>query len=307
MGKLDGKVAMVTGGARGQGLCHAAKLASEGADIVLVDVPRDDLELFYKTSTKADLDDAAELIRRSGRRCVAKACDVRDQDGLHAVVEDAVAELGRLDILCANAGIVDMDPAWTMAERRFQDVIDINLGGIWKSVRAVARPMMEQRSGAIVVTTSVNSTEAFADMTGYVAAKHGALGLVRSFALELGKFGIRVNAVAPGVVSTPMSDNEGLRSRLFGRPNATIEEYFEVGHNWTALRNTTAIPASAIADAAAWLASDEARYIHGHELVVDAGHLLMPGHNHAPVIDEENVRADYAGHALSHLVEQPRA
>lgn len=289
---------MVTGGARGQGQAIAAKMAAEGADIVLCDAPGALKTVPYGLADKADLDESAAFIRASGRRCIAEAVDVRDQESLNALVARAVDELGGIDILCGNAGIVSFAPSWEMPEQMWQDVIDVNLTGTWKSVRAVAPHMIGKRSGSIILTTSVNAREPLANMTHYVAAKHGVLGLMRAFALELGPYGVRVNAVAPGVVATPASNNDAVRSSIFGRPDATFEDYLEVGHNWTALRNASALAPYDVANAMIWLASDEAQHVTGMELTVDSGHMILPGYNTNPIIDADRPPVDYRETAL---------
>lgn len=307
MGRLDNRVAFITGGARGQGRAVAAKFASEGADIVICDVPAESGNLPYKTSSKDDLDATAELIRSAGRACIAEVVDVRDQDGLNLLAQRAVDELGGIDILAANAGVASFAPAVEMREEVWQEVIDINLTGVWKSVRAVAGHMMERRQGSIILTSSINSHEALNNMSHYVAAKHGVLGLMRAFALELGPYGIRVNAVAPGMTATPMVDNDDVRESIFNRKDATFDDYLESGYNWTLLRNRSALAGSDIADTTMFLASDESRHVTGVEISVDAGHLILPGYNTTPVKDDVIPPKDFTDTALGHVKgEQPR-
>lgn len=293
MGRLDDRVAFITGGARGQGRAIAAKFAAEGADIIICDVPRASPNLKYRQTTKDDLDMTAALIRSAGRRCIAEAVDVRDQSGLNALAARGVAELGGIDILVANAGISNLAPCLEMSEAVWQEMIDINLTGVWKSVRSVGSHMVERKRGSIILTSSVNSSEPLMNLTHYIASKHGVLGLMRAFAVELGVHGIRVNAIAPGVIGTEMSDSEEIREVIFGRSGAVFADAVDASHNWTALRNQSALSPMDIADAMIWFASDESRHVTGVELPVDAGHLILAGYNHNPAKDDVVPRIDY--------------
>jgi SDR family mycofactocin-dependent oxidoreductase len=299
MGRLDGRVALITGGARGQGRAIAAKFASEGADIVIGDVCAQLPSVPYPMSTTDDLQETADLVDRAGRQCIAEVVDVRDQAALTGLAERAVGELGRIDVLCANAGIVNFAPFWELTEEAWDEMLAVNLTGVWKSVRAVAPHMMERRSGSIILTSSVNGREAGPEMTHYVAAKHGVIGLLRSFAYELGPFGVRVNAVLPGPILSPMANNEATRSWIFRRAGATLEDYLQATRNWHLLRGRPSLPTSVIADAMIWLASDEAAQVTGVELPVDAGHMVLPGMNMDPIVDDELGTFDYEGTALS--------
>jgi SDR family mycofactocin-dependent oxidoreductase len=305
MGRLDGRVGFITGGARGQGRAIAAKFASEGADIAICDVPTRSPNLAYETATQADLDATVQLIQSSGRRCIADIVDVRDQDGLSAFAQRVWDEYGRIDIVCANAGIVSWGPTLEMPEHIWQEVLDVNLTGIWKTVKATAPFLIRRGEGSIVITTSTNSVEPLRNIAAYVAAKHGALGLMRVFALELGDHGIRVNAVAPGLVATPMSDNPAVYRGTFGREDVTREEYIRAGHNWTALKGRNALSAADVADVVIWLASDESRHVTGIEINIDAGHMVLPGYNTSPIVDPDLPIRDYDVTALGHAPRVP--
>ena len=305
MGRLDGRVGFITGGARGQGRAIAAKFASEGADIAICDVPPRSPNLAYETATEADLEATAALIRSSGRRCLTGVVDVRDQEGLSAFAQQVWEEYGRIDIVCANAGIVNWGPTLEMAEHVWQEVLDVNLTGIWKTVKATAPYLIRRGEGSIVITTSTNSVEPLRNISAYVAAKHGALGLMRVFALELGDHGIRVNAVAPGLVATPMSDNRAVYRGTFGREDVTREEYIRAGHNWTALKGRNALSAADVADVVIWLASDESRHVTGIEINIDAGHMVLPGYNTSPIVDPGLPIRDYDMTALGHAPRLP--
>jgi SDR family mycofactocin-dependent oxidoreductase len=305
MGRLDGRVGFITGGARGQGRAIAAKFASEGADIAFCDVPVRSPNLAYETATQADLDATVQLIQSSGRKCIADIVDVRDQEGLSAFAQRVWDEYGRIDIVCANAGIVSWGPTLEMPEHIWQEVLDVNLTGIWKTVKATAPFLVRRGEGSIVITTSTNSVEPLRNIAAYVAAKHGALGLMRVFALELGDHGIRVNAVAPGLVATPMSDNPAVYRGTFGREDVTREEYIRAGHNWTALKGRNALSAADVADVVIWLASDESRHVTGIEINIDAGHMVLPGYNTSPVVEPDLPIRDYDITALGHAPRFP--
>jgi NAD(P)-dependent dehydrogenase (short-subunit alcohol dehydrogenase family) len=196
---------------------------------------------------------------------------------------------------------VNFHPFWELTEDVWDEMIAVNLTGVWKTVRAVAPHMMERRSGSIILTSSVNGREAGPEMAHYVAAKHGVIGLLRSFAYELGPHGVRVNAVLPGPILSPMANNEATRSWIFRRPGATLEDYLQATRNWHLLRGRPSLPTTVIADAMIWLASDEAAQVTGVELPVDAGHMVLPGMNMDPIVDEEVGTFDYDGTALSVL------
>jgi NAD(P)-dependent dehydrogenase (short-subunit alcohol dehydrogenase family) len=223
---------------------------------------------------------------------------VRDQEALKELAARAVAEFGRIDVTCANAGIVNFAPFWELTEAVWDETIAVNLTGVWKTVRAVAPHMMERHSGSIILTSSVNGVEAGPEMTHYVAAKHGVIGLLRSFAYELGPYGVRVNAVLPGPILSPMANNEATRSWIFRRPGATLDDYLTATRNWHLLRGRPSLPTSVIADAMIWLASDESLQVTGVELPVDAGHMVLPGMNMDPIVDEELGTFDYDETAL---------
>ncbi len=297
MGRLEGKVAFITGGARGQGRAIAAKFASEGADIAICDICAQLPTVPYPLANTDDLAETVRLIERSGRRCLADIADVRDQAALDRVVAKAIDELGQIDIVCVNAGIVNFAAFWEMPEDVWDEMIDVNLTGVWKTVKAVAPHMMERTRGSIILTSSSNGREPAPELAHYTAAKHGVIGLMKSFAYELGPYGIRVNTILPGPILTPMTNNEPTRSWIFGRPKASLEDYLQATRNWHVLRGRAALPASAIADAMIWLASDESLHVTGVELPVDAGHLILPGMNMSPVAGEIGT-VDYDANAL---------
>lgn len=288
MGRLDGKVALITGGARGQGRAMALRFASEGADIAFLDAAAGKFETVpYELSNEDDLMRTKADVEELGAGCIAEVGDVRSQADLDRLVANAVAEFGHLDIACASAGVHSFAPLWEMSDETWSELIDINLTGVWRTGKAVAKQMIEQRSGVIIATSSVMGRETGPELSHYTAAKHGVLGLVKSFAYELGPHGVRANALLPSVIHDLMGDNPPTRKWVFGRDDATTEDYVEATRHWHLLRGHAALPAVAVANAALWLASEEAAHITGVEIPVDCGHCVLPGYNTAPIVDPE--------------------
>ena len=276
-GRVESKVAFITGAARGQGRSHAVRLAEEGADIIAVDICKkiDTVDLIA-ASTPEDLAETADLVKGHNRRIYTAEVDVRDYDALKAAVDGGVDQLGRLDIIVANAGIGTFgNKLHKISENIWQDMIDVNLSGVWKTVKAgVPHIIAGERGGSIVLTGSVGSHKALAYTGHYIAAKHGVMGLMRSFAVELGQYMIRVNSVHPSQVNTPMTMNE-VTFKLF-RPdleNPGPEDFAP----FSQMTHTLPVPwveANDISNAVLFLASDESRYVTGVSLPVDAGALL---------------------------------
>lgn len=275
-GRVEGKVAFISGAARGQGRSHAVRLAQEGADIIAIDVCGPIENLAYPHSTPEDLAETADLVKNLDRRIVTAQVDVRDYDALKAAVDSGVEQLGRLDIIVANAGIGTFgNKLHKIGEQIWQDMIDVNLSGVWHTVKAgVPHILAGGRGGSVVLTGSVGSHKAMAYTGHYIAAKHGVLGLMRAFAVELGQHSIRVNSVHPSQVNTPMTMND-ITFRLF-RPdleNPGPEDFAP----FSQMTHTMPVPwveAVDISNAVLFLASDESRYITGVSLPVDAGALL---------------------------------
>ncbi|WP_019925364.1 mycofactocin-coupled SDR family oxidoreductase [Nocardia sp. BMG111209] len=275
-GRVEGKVAFITGAARGQGRAHAVRLAQEGADIIAVDVCKQLDGVKIPMSTPDDLAETVARVEALGRRIVAVEADVRDFDTMQAVVDHGVEQLGRLDIIVANAGLAsDGARLDRMDEKTWRDMIDVNLTGVWVSVRvAIGHIIVGKRGGSIVLTSSCGGLRGAEYIGHYIAAKHGVIGLMRTLALEMGQRNIRVNAVCPSQVGTPMTLNEPTY-RMF-RPDLadpTIDD-FAVASQQTHVLPTPWLEPEDIADAVLFLASDEARYITGVALPVDAGAML---------------------------------
>ena len=276
-GRVEGKVALITGAARGQGRAHAVRLAQEGADIIAVDICKkiDTVDLIA-ASTPEDLAETADLVKGHNRRIYTAEVDVRDYDALKAAVDTGVEQLGKLDIIVANAGIGNGGQTLDKtSEADWTAMIDINLSGVWKTVKAgVPHILSGGNGGSIVLTSSVGGLKAYPHCGHYVAAKHGVVGLMRTFAVELGAQNIRVNSVHPTNVNTPLFMNEGTM-RLF-RPdleNPGPEDMKVVGQLMHTLPIGWVEPED-IANAVLFLASDEARYVTGVTLPVDGGSCL---------------------------------
>jgi SDR family mycofactocin-dependent oxidoreductase len=270
MGRVEGKVALVTGAARGQGRSHAVRLAQEGADIVALDICQDLKTVKYDGATDADLAETASMIEDLDRRVISRKADVRDLAAMESAVADAMSEFGRLDIVVANAGIATAAPAWELTEEMFQEMVDINLVGVWKTVKPAIPIMIEQGSGSIILTSSTAGLVAFGNLAHYTAAKHGVTGLMRTLAVELAQHNVRCNSVHPTTVDTPMIQNDVIRELFLGRTGATREEAQAEFQGVNALPIPW-VEAVDISNAVLYLASDEARYVTGHTQVVDAG------------------------------------
>jgi (+)-trans-carveol dehydrogenase len=271
-GRVEGKVAFITGAARGQGRSHAIRLAQEGADIIAIDLCAQVDSVPYPMSTPDDLAQTVREVEALDRRIVATQADVRDYGAVKAALDAGVAELGRLDIVAANAGISSVGRAEELPEQTWQDMIDINLTGVWHAAKA-AIPHLKAggRGGSIIITSSAAGLMAMENIGHYVTAKHGLVGLMRTLALELAPDSIRVNSLHPTTVNTAMIQNAHTYA-LF-RPdleNPTAEDAAESLLTLNALPVKWVEPID-ISNALLFLASDEARYITGVTLPIDAG------------------------------------
>jgi (+)-trans-carveol dehydrogenase len=276
-GRVEGKVAFITGAARGQGRAHAVRMAQEGADIIAVDICKkiETVDLIA-ASTPEDLAETADLVKGHNRRIYTAEVDVRDYDALKAALDAGVEQMGRLDIIVANAGIGNGGQTLDKtSETDWTAMIDVNLGGVWKTVKAgVPHILAGGRGGSIILTSSVGGLKAYPHTGHYVAAKHGVVGLMRTFAVELGAQNIRVNSVHPTNVNTPLFMNEPTM-KLF-RPdleNPGPDDMKVVGQMMHTLPIGWVEPED-IANAVLFLASDEARYVTGVTLPVDGGSCL---------------------------------
>ncbi|MEV0948277.1 mycofactocin-coupled SDR family oxidoreductase [Rhodococcus sp. NPDC049939] len=269
MSTLEGKVALITGGARGQGRSHAIALARAGADVIVIDICANLAIANYPLASEADLKDTADEVQATGRRCVTKIADVRDGAAMVSAVGDAVAELGRLDIVVANAGVTSWEPIDCAPRQVFDDIIAVNLTGVWNTFEAtVPHILAHGDGGSIVVTGSINSTSGkMMDLStatrAYTASKHGVIGLMRSYALQLSPLGIRVNAVEPMGVNTLMVNNEAAQRVLEGEAPRQ--------YDLLNLMDVWRLEPEDVSAVVEFLVSDRARYITGIEFPVDAG------------------------------------
>jgi SDR family mycofactocin-dependent oxidoreductase len=270
-GRLEGKVVFVTGAARGQGRSHAVRLAAEGADIIALDLCAQIESVPYPMSVPADLAETARQVEALDRRIHTVQADVRDPAALRAAVADGIAAVGPIDVVLANAGIGSIAAPDADDEATFRDTLDVNLAGVWNTVKAAAPSMIDHgRGGSIILTSSVlglsgrggDGSEAFA---GYVASKHGVVGIMRMSAHWLSPHGIRVNTVHPTGVDTPMINNDSTARWVAENPNA--------GPVLANLMPVDMLEPLDISNAILWLASDEARFVTGITVPVDAGFL----------------------------------
>lgn len=272
MGLLDGKVAFISGGARGQGRSHAVRLAAEGADIITFDVCEQFESCAYAMSSEADLAETVKLVEGLDRRIVARKADVRDRDAVSAVFEEGVAELGRIDIVLANAGVMPVLGEKARQRQAWHDAVDVMLSGVFNTCEAAIPRLIEQGAGGSIVITSstaglkgaMPTMEAKSDgLLGYIAAKHGVVGLMRAYANALGAHGIRCNTVHPTGVNTPMV------------ANAEFAEFAaEVPSFVASMQNSLPVPmieAEDVTNAILYLVTDAGRFVTGVAMPVDAG------------------------------------
>jgi SDR family mycofactocin-dependent oxidoreductase len=269
MGQLDGKVAVITGGGRGQGRSHAIRLAEEGADIVVCDITEQVGSVPFPTGRPGDLEETVAAVEKLDRRCVALQADVRSTADMNRLADTAVKEFGRIDILLANAGILSLsENTWELDDETWDDMIDINLTGVFKACRAVVPHIRAGgRGGSIVITSSIAGLRGVAGCTHYAAAKHGIVGLMRTLARELAPESIRVNTLHPTGVDSPMSNNDFFPKWL--------DEHKELGDAMRFnLMPVDAMPMRDVSDVVAFLVSDAGKWVTGTTMQVDAGFML---------------------------------
>jgi SDR family mycofactocin-dependent oxidoreductase len=277
VGRVEGKVAFITGAARGQGRSHAVRLAQEGADIIAVDLGTSVDGVPYPMGSRDDMAETVEEVEALGRRIISAQVDVRDYDALKAALDEGVAQFGRLDIVAANAGILSFGMADALCEQDWQSVIDVNLTGVWHTAKAAIPHMRNAgRGGSIILTSSYAGLKGVPNIAHYVAARHGVVGLMRTLALELGPHWIRVNSVHPGGVDTVMIQNEAVYA-LSAPELMAGERTKETMSERRKVLNVLPIPFVEpvdVSNAVLWLASDEARYVTGVALPIDGGSVI---------------------------------
>jgi SDR family mycofactocin-dependent oxidoreductase len=266
-GRVAGKVAFVTGAGHGQGRSHAIRLAEEGADIIAVDILADYDSVPYPMATQADLDQTVKAVEALDRRVIAAKADVRDAAALKAAVDEGVAQLGKLDIVAANAGICTVQAWDEVTPQVWQDTLDTNLTGVWNTMVVAAPHLIANGGGSIICTSSTAGIKGLPFLAPYVAAKHGVVGIARSMANELARHHIRVNTVHPTGVDTPMAAGLGGLDALIGKDPA-------LGPIFMNTYPVESVDPRDISNAVLFLASDEARYVTGLEFTVDAGNTI---------------------------------
>lgn len=273
MGEFDNTVAVVTGAARGQGRSHAVALAERGADVIAVDICADLDAIPYALGTEADLAETVALVTSAGRKAVAVIADVRDLEGLRAGVRAGVDELGDVDVVIANAGVVAIGVTDPESEPVFNAIVDTNLKGAWHTLLATVPSIVRKgRGGSVVLVSSSQGLtgrggDGSAAMFAYASSKHGVVGLMRSAANAYAPHRIRVNSVHPGGVATPMILNDFVVNAMVQNPNPALSQ--------TLLPDASLVQAQDVTEAVLWLAGPRSRYVTGVALPVDAGHLVM--------------------------------
>ena len=266
-GTLQGRVAFITGAARGQGRAHAIRLARAGADIIALDIcaPVSD-SISYPAATPDDLAETARAVEAEGRKMLARAVDIRDDAGLRQLVADGVEQFGRLDILVANAGVLSWGRIWELTDEQWDAVIGVNLSGTWRTLRAVIPAIIEAgNGGSIVVVSSSAGLKATPGNGHYSAAKHGLVGLTNSLAIELAEFGIRVNSIHPYSIDTPMVEPD-LMMQIFREHPQYVHSFGPMP-----LQPKGFMASDEVSDVVVWLAGDGAGTLTGAQIPVDKG------------------------------------
>ncbi|MGE2716203.1 mycofactocin-coupled SDR family oxidoreductase [Mycolicibacterium litorale] len=275
MGRLENKVAFITGAARGQGRAHAVTMAGEGADIIAVDICRQMAGVGYPMATPEDLAETVRQVEALGRNIIAVEADCRDSAAMRAAAADGAAKLGGIDIGVINHGILIAGPWDSITDEAFDLAIETNLTAAWRASRAVIPHLIERGGGSLMITASAAAVRPSGSLSPYVAAKTGVIGLAKALAIDLAPSKVRVNAICPGNVATPMIHNQMLYDIFSGRPGGTQQDIIEP------MQVTQLLPLpwyepEVIAEAALYLASDAGRFVTGTEFVVDAGLAMVP-------------------------------
>jgi SDR family mycofactocin-dependent oxidoreductase len=269
-------VAFVTGAARGQGRAHAVRLAREGADVIVSDICAPVSETIpYPGTTPEELAETVRQVEAEGRKVLAREVDIRDDDALRQLVADGVEQFGRLDVLVANAGVLSWGRLWELTDEQWNTVIDTNLTGTWRTLRAVVPAMIEAgNGGSIIVVSSSAGLKATPGNSHYAASKHGLTALTNSLALEAGQYGIRVNSIHPYSVATPMTENDAMMAVFAAHPSYLHAfapmPYLPVGQSATGKRSDF-MSVEEVADVVAWLAGDNSITLSGSQISVDRG------------------------------------
>jgi SDR family mycofactocin-dependent oxidoreductase len=275
-GPLEGRVAFITGAARGQGRAHAVRLASEGADIIAIDICRPISEtITYPLATSEELAETVRQVEATGRKVLAREVDIRDLEALQNVVADGVEQFGRLDIVVANAGILTWGRMFEMSEEQWDTVIDVNLNGTWRTIRAAVPAMIEAgNGGSIIIVSSSAGLKATPGNGHYSASKHGLVALTNALAIEVGEFGIRVSSIHPYSIETPMVEKKAMMDLFTKHPSYVHSfspmPYQPVNHQGKKGLMEFMLPEE-VSDVVAWLAGDGSATISGSQIAVDRG------------------------------------
>jgi NAD(P)-dependent dehydrogenase (short-subunit alcohol dehydrogenase family) len=282
MGELDGKIALITGGARGFGRAMALLFAREGADVAIADIAGElGSERIVGMATTSDLGRTAAEIEALGRRSLALQANVTSAADCERMVEAAISSFGRIDVLCANAGVFSLAPSWELTEEEWDTVLGVNLKGVWLTTKYVVPHMMARRSGKIVITSSRDGLRAEANYAHYNASKFGVIGYMKSLAIELGPYEVNVNAICPTQMtdrsSPPKASTHPYWDQVVGKPNTTYEEFDEASGRENLFEAGGQPDFAEVAEGALWLASDRSRLVTGHALPVDRGWIAKRG------------------------------
>jgi SDR family mycofactocin-dependent oxidoreductase len=275
-GSLEGRVAFITGAARGQGRAHAVRLASEGADVIAIDICGPVSEtITYPLATSEELAETVAAVEATGRKVLAREVDIRDLAALQQVVADGVEQFGRLDIVVANAGVLSWGRMFEMSEEQWDTVIEVNLNGTWRTVRAAVPAMIEAgNGGSIIVVSSSAGLKATPGNGHYSASKHGLVALTNALAIEVGEFGIRVNSIHPYSIDTPMVEKDAMMAIFAKYPQYlhafSPMPYHPVNHEGKKGLQEF-MTAEEVSDVVAWLAGDGSSTISGSQIAVDRG------------------------------------
>jgi len=277
MGSLEGRVAFVTGAARGQGRAYAVRLAREGADVVVSDIcgPASD-SIPYVAAGTDDLAETVRLIEAEGRKALSRVVDIRDDAAVRQLVADTVEQFGRLDIVIANAGVLSWGRLWELSDEQWNAVIDVNLTGTWRTLRAAIPAMIEAgNGGSIVIVSSAGGIKATPGNGHYAASKHGLTALTNTLAIELGEYSIRVNSIHPYSIATPMIENDAMLGVLAKHP-AFLHSYAPMPYQPLAKdskesKRSDFMSAEEAAEVVAWLAGDNSGVLSGSQIVIDRG------------------------------------
>ncbi|WP_336855497.1 mycofactocin-coupled SDR family oxidoreductase [Sinomonas albida] len=271
MGRVDGKVAVVTGAARGLGRAFALRLAEEGADIVAIDIAQKLSTVSYELGSPDDLEETAQLVRSLGREVVVGRADVRDRAVLADIVAGAFEALGRIDIVCANAGIFTGGPVETISEAEWESTLSINVSGVFNTVQAAA-PFIRRgdEGGSIIITSSAAAERALPNVSAYAMTKAAVAGLTRNLAVELSAERIRVNSVAPAIANTKMALSEASIGIFLPQLDNPSDEEVRAGFSaMNARPDTPWVEPRDVANAVLFLASEESRFVSGLQLKID--------------------------------------